>query len=341
MDSSHSNSSLCAEASEELEALFAIFGDDVRYIQPSDGFASAISMHFRPRTADDALNSFVTADLIVYLPQAYPACLPLAKLSRSSGFGDDGAALAAYISACLSKSALGEPLLMNLFEYIFDFLDGLNEGECLICNESLQSAAGGELAVRTNCYHCFHIHCLCRWGAVLHIANLNAKTGSIEHTKAASAIKSLEGDLRALEETKLNTESEISRLEEEIASILKTLGSMCTPPIAEENNKTSKQKDGKASSSQTVTGPSVVAVAPHVNVNKKGRKGMTDQQPACTSAPMASVNTAKVIEEELSKDERRHMRNQCNNYASALSVARQRHEKIIARYLPSRFQYAP
>lgn len=333
MDFSARHPALTEEANDELEALFSIYDGDISYVE---GEEASVVMNFRPRTADNALNSFVSADVLFFLASMYPTTVPSVKIARTSGFGDDGRGLDKCISAFISSVTLGEPVLMNMFEAIFDYMDGANEGECLICNESLGacSAEGQSHALRANCYHCFHIDCLCRWGAVCHLATLSAKSGSVAQSQLDSNLKSLEGDIRAQMDAKLGLEQEIARLEEEIAAFSHLISTAAAASAsdgksAEVTDKSAKSKKngGSKGSNKPPIDSAALPTPPSYSKNaKKGKngKGTTAVEPAAV-APSVKDTV------ELDESAVRQLKIQLDQFNNSLLTARKKMDKITER----------
>ena len=74
---------------------------------------------------------------------------------------------------------LGDQVLYQLIEAAYEYLDSVNEGECLICTDTL--AVPSSLSILSpsslppsslyslripSCYHCYHVSCLCKWAAI-------------------------------------------------------------------------------------------------------------------------------------------------------------------------------
>lgn len=335
MDSFNRLPKLSEEANDELEALFSIYNGDISMAEVQPDAEVEILMQFKPRTADCALNSFVMAEVLFSLPFHYPAAKLTAALKRTSGFGDDGRALDVLISRYLMGVDLGEPVLMNLFELVFDFVDDSNEGECLICNESLKAVRGNTSALRTNCYHCFHIHCLCRWGVIQHISALQGKVGTVEWTRAASKLKSLEGDIRSHEEKKRISEQEIQGLDIEIERIEKLLTSQAV--IQAEFEKVTKEKvknkNNKTSFMTTKGVPVSEQPIPRMTnqKEKKGKGGST-----VSGAPVRNnggdlAETDDSIIAQMDENELRQMGIRCHQYRDARAAAVEKIDKLERR----------
>jgi hypothetical protein len=134
------------------------------------------------------------------------------------------------------NSNVGDPLATLVIDFIFDQLDAANVGECLICNELLSNPSPHYRSAdyllqkdctnnavtnsfRSACYHCYHMDCLCMWGAVTHMNNLSSKISKAKREKENVKIRSVEGDLKSQVEAKRLVDVEITRLQEQISEV--------------------------------------------------------------------------------------------------------------------------
>lgn len=314
---------LTSEGADEIEALFAIYEGDIKNLDldhmptqnyPRDSIGRDVQhsvyilMQFRPRTADAPETSFVTADIIFGLPQGYPNSHPSICITRTSGFGDDGRGLKLAIGDHLAMAPLGEPMLMNLFELIFDYLDEKNEGECLICNDTLfpisQRASRKCIkSIRSNCYHCFHVSCLCRWGAICHKSSLELNDASDKTIRELSRLKSLESDVRAKEDSRFEIENDILRMESELGSHKEVMVMLLAPKsnasdaiapswASERNAGNSKQDKGKGKVAASQSAPLT---------NKKSNNKTGSSSKPITQASSVEGDGTEVDENELRK----------------------------------------
>lgn len=205
-----------ADANDELEAILAIYGDDVALIsdlteiktalQPWNPFA-ALTMHFTPRTAGDIRNTFVTAQIQFAMAADYPLSKPVVRIMQTSGLGDDGRQLITSVQNMICTLSSGDPMLTLLISHVLDLLDDANTGECLICNGALEivdstnTNSSSRLSFRTNCYHCYHIDCLCKWGAIVHCNALRSKEAVSRREKDELRVRSAEGEMKSVEES--------------------------------------------------------------------------------------------------------------------------------------------
>ena len=106
-------------------------------------------------------------------------------------------------------SYLNEPMLFQCFEIIYNYLDNNSNGYCLICSESLKLSSTSSLvtsatsklisinncnnnnkninnnntkqcqyfALRTECFHCYHFHCIIKWAALSIMSQKVNKSG--------------------------------------------------------------------------------------------------------------------------------------------------------------------
>lgn len=176
---------------DEIEAFMSVYAEDALLdsLPPpqTDGFEHNLVVTVRQRGALDAASSFVEANVVILLPVTYPhTSFPTVTVTRVSGLNDEGRELNQQISRFFRQGEqviLGDDVLFPLMEVILDCLDAADDGECLICLSSLlvnpspnpnqqnnknnnKGKGKKPCALRTTCYHCFHVHCLTRWGAM-------------------------------------------------------------------------------------------------------------------------------------------------------------------------------
>ena len=157
---------------DELEAFMSVYGEDAELDSvPLDGFKHSIVVNVRQRGALSS-SCFVEALVHMYLPSSYPDILPGVCVKRVSGLNDEGKALSEHVSNYMTTVAPGDAVLFDVMEAMMDYLDGVEGGECLICLTSLLippnklPANNKSCALRTSCFHCFHIYCLTKWAAI-------------------------------------------------------------------------------------------------------------------------------------------------------------------------------
>lgn len=204
---------IASDVSDEIDALQAIFGDEiiVTSCTKKDSIIS-IERICKPRTAGHDNSSFVSAVVRLDLPKNYPKAAPDFSLCSTSGLHDNGAFIKSRIKDYISSIELGEAMMFQLFEMIDDELDKVNNGDCMICGESLYDGEGdiGKAAFRTRCSHDFHVSCLCRWGAVSIIRSRKSKERLASQEREDAQLRSLQGQLRTDQE-------EVARLDAQIA----------------------------------------------------------------------------------------------------------------------------
>ena len=186
-------------------------------------FEHVLSVIVRPRGAHDAASCFVEAHVKILLPATYPVSeFPTVTVTRVSGLNDEGKQFNDQIARFFQDQVAvvqGDDVLFPLMEEMLDYLDSVDDGECLICLSSLRAPPPGmvaatgtgrvgstsikssdkskgaskkPLALRTTCYHCYHVHCLTRWGATfLWDDHLKAEAGR-EHTTVGRADRAMQ-----------------------------------------------------------------------------------------------------------------------------------------------------
>jgi DNA repair exonuclease SbcCD ATPase subunit len=142
-------------------------------------------------------------------------------------------------------------------DLIYDILDRCNDGECMICLESLRkavtrneerkrkekkkgsppfsmsssasaSSSGGHrppLSLKTDCYHCFHIHCLCRW-ACEYFDQVNDQTKKVSTEQQNLSLRSLQGEIKTSESQLKRAQDELTMIEQSITDLQKSISSL-------------------------------------------------------------------------------------------------------------------
>lgn len=170
----------------------------------SPEFVHNIVLTARPRRAMEKTACFVEAKWYIFLPEGYPEkCLPKMELHRCSGLNDEGAKMKTIVNRFLEEAATGDGVLFGLVEKILDYLDENNDGECLICLSSLDTESNylnGDKpnALRTPCFHCYHITCLSQWAAVF-LSSMHVKESAKAEVHEDRASKALKGELKSLQ----------------------------------------------------------------------------------------------------------------------------------------------
>ena len=192
---------------DEIEAFMSVYAEDALLDSlPLDSFEHNIAVTVRQRGALDAASSFVEAIVHILLPATYPeSSFPTVRVTRVSGLNDEGKEFNKQISEFLESDQieLGDDILFSLMEIMINYLDSANDGECLICLSSLlsnpndtplstkQSTSKKPLSLRTTCFHCFHVQCLTRWGA-MHISSEYVKAADKEGTVEGRASRAMQ-----------------------------------------------------------------------------------------------------------------------------------------------------
>jgi hypothetical protein len=191
-------------------------------------------IHFmaRPR-GESTSTSFVEASFYFLLPSSYPSSSePIVYLDRLSGLTDDGKSLQHQIHDFLSARRSQEDecgVLYHLIEGILDVLDQSNNGECQICFQSLlsenerrkntfSSSNPTVTSLRTHCYHCFHISCLCRW-ACEYFDQSNDQKAKVSSEQQNLSIRSFQGEVKTSETHLKRSQDEFDLLQQHISEI--------------------------------------------------------------------------------------------------------------------------
>jgi hypothetical protein len=204
---------------EELEALQSVYFD-MKVEQLDDG--STMILHsFVPR---DNRASFVAADVEITVPTTYPTTPPFLCILKSSGISHEGVGLLHKVKG-MQDELHGEPHLFQLFDVIYEFLESSNAGECLFCADPLETSdtAGceeGLIGIRTPCYHCFHLQCLCKWAAISLKKQETSKPEKAILARETSIIKGFEGQLRSVDMEASQLNDQIQKLNDEMVALV-------------------------------------------------------------------------------------------------------------------------
>ncbi|TKW01229.1 hypothetical protein SEVIR_8G166700v4 [Setaria viridis] len=171
-----------AEAEEEvrleLEAVAAVYGDDVRVLRD---LPPHLVVHVRPRTADDSSQQFVELFLGIKASSQYPNEPPHIYAVESKGLDEDRQSYLIRSIQNKAKELSNYPMLVTLCEEAGEILSNMNHpaGDCPLCLYPLmrEDKDGSELPFMKlmSCYHCFHSDCIMRWWEWLQHGDANLK----------------------------------------------------------------------------------------------------------------------------------------------------------------------
>ncbi|KAJ1276010.1 hypothetical protein BS78_05G181100 [Paspalum vaginatum] len=173
---------MAAEAEEELrlelEAVAAVYGDDVRVLRD---IPPHLVVHVRPRTADDSSQQFVELFLGIKASSQYPMESPHIYAVESKGLDESRQAYLITSIQNKAKDLSNYPMLVTLCEEAGEILSNMNHpaGDCPLCLYPLmgEDKAGSELPFMKlmSCYHCFHSDCIMRWWEWIQHGDANPK----------------------------------------------------------------------------------------------------------------------------------------------------------------------
>lgn len=162
----------------ELEAVAAVYGDDVRVLRD---LPPHLFVHVRPRTADDTSQQFVELFLGIKASSQYPKEPPHIYAVESKGL-DENRQIYLITSIQNKANELSNcPMLVTLCEEAGEILSNMNHpaGDCPLCLYPLmgEDKVGSELPFMKlmSCYHCFHSDCIMRWWEWLQHGDTNPK----------------------------------------------------------------------------------------------------------------------------------------------------------------------
>ncbi|XP_020586205.1 E3 ubiquitin-protein ligase RNF25 isoform X2 [Phalaenopsis equestris] len=149
----------------ELEAVQAVYGDDSHLICD---FPPHLTVHIKPRTADDSSQQFVEATIGIKANTKYPEEPPHIYITYMKGMDDSRQAHWITSIRKRAEELASFPMLVALCEEAVDLLTNMNhpEGNCPLCLYPLVSndRSGTSLPFMKlmSCYHCFHSECMIR-----------------------------------------------------------------------------------------------------------------------------------------------------------------------------------
>jgi hypothetical protein len=205
---------------------------------PLDNISKVLHFMARPR-GESTSTSFVEASFYFLLPSSYPAhSQPIVHLDRVSGLADDGKSLQLQIQNFLSERLTRHEdeeddsgMLFPLINFILDVLDGSNNGECQICFQSLlsddderkrkkkfSSVNPTTTSLKTHCYHCFHIRCLCHW-ACEYFDQSNDQKSRVSSEQQNLSVRSFQGEVKTSETQLKRSQEEFDLLQHHISGI--------------------------------------------------------------------------------------------------------------------------
>lgn len=174
------------------------------------------------------------ADLCICLSGEYPAAPPDVIITRSSGIGEDGERqILQEMQDNVLAQSFGETCVYQIIYGVMEQLEARNSCvECGICFEQLlpEGCTSPErVAVRTECFHVFHIACLAKWLAVRKV--LVRRTGPELPTMSRSralqmkvnekkqSLASAEAALHKIEQTLAQKRHELAQCMEECTDV--------------------------------------------------------------------------------------------------------------------------
>lgn len=203
---------------EEIEALEAIYGDDITVEITSEN-----SVNFRKKCIPRTDVYFVEAVVDISCLDNSIANITLAD---QKGMSDSGAEL---LKHCKNKIADGECELtvFELLEFVIDFLDSINVPECLICDEHCALSDHGDSSggsskspnastnpngfIKTSCSHIFHTKCILYWASICYQQQFQSKEFCDAHAVQEGAMRSAQGDLKSVQAEEENFRLQIKR----------------------------------------------------------------------------------------------------------------------------------
>ncbi|XP_074025623.1 E3 ubiquitin-protein ligase RNF25 [Leptinotarsa decemlineata] len=151
--------SLNERVQEELEALEAIFMDDISITYDEKSRPVLVKTTIFPSTANEIDKQYVCVTLEVRLPEDYPDREPSVQLRNPRGL-DDSTINNLYKSIKEKCTEfIGQAVMYELIELIRESLTESNLPTCQ-CAVCLYGFSDGDSFTKTQCYHYFHSYCL-------------------------------------------------------------------------------------------------------------------------------------------------------------------------------------
>ncbi|KAJ8465356.1 hypothetical protein OPV22_027908 [Ensete ventricosum] len=149
----------------EVEAVQAVYGADCIVIRD---FPPHVTVHIRPRTAEDSSQQFVEVILGIKASNQYPSTPPRVYIVEAKGLDESRQT---YLITTIQSKALELSsclMLVALCEEAVEVLSNMNhpEGNCPLCLYPLVAKdKTGSLPFMKlmSCYHCFHSECIIRF----------------------------------------------------------------------------------------------------------------------------------------------------------------------------------
>ena len=219
------------ECRDELDAFASYIGDDLNVAYNATIKSVTISFKSCPRTAANSSICFVSCISNIFLSFGYPHSMrPRFSVSEVVGMVDDGLELTVAVEKYIDSLPLGDFFLFPIAEYVMDILDNKNDGECMICAESLKCPPSilqtssavfqlSELAVKTFCGHHFHLECLAKWAAISLTARKANKSAKSQNERDELLIRAQDGQLRASQQEMISMEQRLILLTDEIVAL--------------------------------------------------------------------------------------------------------------------------
>ncbi|KAK9871471.1 hypothetical protein WA026_012845 [Henosepilachna vigintioctopunctata] len=146
---------------EEIEALEAIFMEDISISYNGQDLPETVKMTIFPSTANDIDKQYVCVTFEAMLPEMYPDIPPIVKLKNPRGLDDSilNSLYDAIKDKCFEFSS--QPVIYELIELIRENLTECNLPTCQ-CAVCLYGFCDGDVFTKTQCFHYFHSFCLAK-----------------------------------------------------------------------------------------------------------------------------------------------------------------------------------
>ena len=285
---------------EEIEALEAIYGDDITVDITSD-HSVTFSKTCIPRT--DVY--YVETDLKIHCEENLVLDVTLISQKGMSDMGVD------FVKQCGTWIAdrSCDMSVFDLIEYIIDYLDSINIPECLICAEScggIDSNSSTNGFIKTVCSHIFHTKCILYWAGICYEQQFESKEFSDMLASQDVAGRSAEGDMRSAEAEVEQCRLQMARNIELVAALGEKLTILETapPPVSAGPHVTVIRSESIATAAKSVGEPDKVEPKGKTRRGKgKGGHGQATAIPSDMATGDVSSQSAIPIRSPGGEDE--------------------------------------
>ncbi len=199
-------------------------------LNDEDGKIVSLSRDFFPLSVSTGC-CFVSCNVRLNVA-FYPNVRPRFELTQSCGILDEGKSISMNIRRLIQESSPGEPILFEIFQEVLNCLELVNDGECLICGDSLRpplscSIAPESYSLKTWCGHCYHVTCLARWSSISLSQRCQLKAVKAANERDHLLVRTCEGELNGSVAESLRLEASLCELQVQDDIWIQQLQELC------------------------------------------------------------------------------------------------------------------